>query len=180
MKQHDCSCAACTPPRPSHGWLLPRIIAKGKEWLRRQCFSLQIDHLPACAQSPYTLISVSPCGEPTWEPLADGRPLCFRVRIPLVCQVRDGCGCLHSGSACISLNASLTPLCPPHECWRSCMMVLPCVRLVCSACSQTCCIDAQLEVLLEAYLLRWESCMASQPCKPKCPDLPLYPQPCRM
>lgn len=181
MKHHDCSCPMCCQPTPKpaacHGILLPKIIASGREWLRRMCVHLEVEGLPACAQPPFTLVCVSPCGEPAWEPVPDGRPLHFHVCIPLICQVRDACGCLHCGKACISANICLSAACPLPECWRSSMLVLPCVRLVCACASQDTCFDAQLEVMLEAYLLRWEPCMSSQPCKPRCPDLPLYPQP---
>lgn len=182
MKHHDCSCGMCTSPKPApcQGFLLPKIIANGREWLRRQCFALEVEGLPACAQPPYALVSVYPCGDPGWEPVPDGRPLHFRVTIPLLCQVRDGCGCIHTGRGSISLCMQLHPSCPLPECWRSCMMVLPCVRLVCAECSHTACFQTQLEVMVEAYLLRWEPCMGQQPCKPKCPELPLYPQPYRI
>lgn len=181
MKQHACCCPECKPPKPApcQGFLLPKIIASGREWLRRSCVTLQVEGLPCCAKPPFTLCSVSPCGEPEWEPL-DGRALRFRVKLPLLCQVRDACGCLHSGQAAISVEVCLTPTCPAPECWRSCMTVLPCVRLVCADCSQDGCFNTQLEVLVEAYLLRWEPCMTNLPCKPKCPELPLYPQPCRI
>lgn len=180
MKHPECSCPICKPtkPAPCQGFLLPKIIASGREWLRRCCVNLAVEDLPRCTQPPFTLCSVSSCGEPCWESLPDGRPLRFRVRIPLLCQVRDACGCLHSGRAEISSELCLTPACPLAECWRASMMVLPCVRLVCADCSQDACFNAQLEVLVEAYLLRWEACMTHQPCKPACPDLPLYPQPC--
>ena len=79
------------------GVLLPRIIASGRTWLRRSCVSLTVEGLPCQAQPPYALCSVSPCGEPTWEPCADGRPLHYLITVPLLCQVRDACGCLHSG-----------------------------------------------------------------------------------
>ncbi|MBE5803413.1 MAG: hypothetical protein E7316_02765 [Clostridiales bacterium] len=181
MKHHDCSCPVCKPckPAPMQGILLPRIIASGRTWQRRSCVTLQVEGLPCCAQPPFALCSVSPCGEPCWEPLADGRSLRFRVTVPLLCQIRDACGCLHHGHAAISTEVCLTASCPIAECWRSHMTVLPCVRLVCADCTQDACFTAQLEVLVEAYLLRWEPCVTDRPCKPSCPELPLYPQPCR-
>jgi len=174
MKHPSCR---CDHQPPMQGILLPKIIASGREWQRRCCVKLQVEDLPRCAKPPLALCSVSPCGEPTWEPLGGGRSLRFRVRIPLLCQVRDACGCLHSGRAAISVEVCLTPACPVAECWRSNLMVLPCVRLVCAECSQDCCFTAQLEVLVEAYVLRWEPCSTGRPCKPRCPELPLYPQP---
>lgn len=180
MKHQACCCPVCKPskPAPMQCVLLPKIIASGRDWQRRCCVTLQVEALPCCAQPPYTLVSVSPCGEPAWTPLDCGHTLRYQVEIPLLCQVRDACGCLHSGRACISTQICLNAQCPVAECWRSCMTVLPCVRLICADCSHDGCFCAQLEVLVEAYLLRWESCPTGQPCKPKCPELPLYPQPC--
>ena len=39
------------------------------------------------------------------------------------------------------------------------------------------CFQAEVEILAEIYMIRWEPCMVGVP-KPVCPDLPLYPQPC--
>ena len=175
MKHPSCR---CDRQPPMQGILLPKIIASGREWQRRCCVELRVEDLPRCAKPPFALCSVSPCGEVSWEPLPGSRPLRFRVKVPLICQVRDACGCLHSGLAAISAEVCLTPCCPLPECWRANLTVLPCVRLVCAECSQDCCFTAQLEVLVEAYLLRWEPCPTDVPCKPRCPELPLYPQPC--
>lgn len=175
MKHPSCHCD-CKPPM--QGFLLPKILASGRAWQRCCCVELQVEGLPCCAKPPFALCSVSPCGEPVWEPLEGGRQLRFRVEVPLICQVRDACGCVHSGRAAISTEVCLTPCCPVAECWRGAMMVLPCVRLVRAECSHTACFTAQLEVLVEAYVLRWEPCSTGQPCKPRCPELPLYPQPC--
>lgn len=181
MKQHECCCPVCKPNRPSptQSVLLPRIVASGREWLRRACVDLQVEHLPCCAQPPLSLVSVAPDGMPTWEPLHSGPPLGYRVTIPLMCQVHDGCGCIHTGQSSITMEVCLRPNCPSAECWRASLQVLPCVRLICADCSQNSCFAAQLEVVVEAYLLRWEPCATGIPCKPSCPELPLYPQPCR-
>lgn len=181
MKQQDCGCPNCKPvrPRPMQRVLLPKILASGREWLRRSCVSLQVEGLPNCLQPPYGLVSVSPCGEAQWESLSEGRPLHLRITVPLLCQVRDGCGCLHSGHSCLCVEMCLQPQCSMQECWRGSMMILPSVRLICA--EQSCgeCFSAQIEMLVEAYLLRWEPCATGQPCPPRCPELPLYPQPCQ-
>lgn len=180
MKQHDCCCSHCKPgrPAPTQSVLLPRIIASGREWLRRACMDLQVEGMPCCAAPPFALTGVAPAGEPAWEPLGDGCGLRFRVQVPLLCQVRDGCGCMHQGRSTITLEVCLRPHGPAQACWRANLQVLPCVRLICAQCSQTACFAAQLEVVLEAYLLRWEPCATGIPCKPPCPELPLYPPPC--
>lgn len=178
-------CAFCECPQPSprpcgQGFLLPRIIACGREWLRRQCFCLEIKGLPACPPGPLTLQSVCPCGEPSWTPLPWEQPrqLRLRVCIPLLCQLRDPCGGEVCGHSCLEVETCLRLACPRPECWRSCLLLQPCVRLVCPVCAEGPCFSAQLEVLLEAYLVRWEPCAAPQPSRPACPELPLYPQPC--
>lgn len=180
MKHHDCACGHCRPPASAQGVLLPRIIARGRTWLHRHPCTLQVEDLPACLQPPLTLTCLTPCGEPRWEPLGGSQSLRYRVCIPLVCQVQDACGCTHTGQASITAEVCLTPLCPLSECWRACVLMLPCVRLLCAACAASPCFDVQLELLLEGYLLRWEACLSPAPCKPQCPDLPLYPQPCRL
>ena len=99
------------------------------------------------------------------------------VTIPVVCQVKDCQGCLYTGRSCVEAEVCVQLTVPSAECWRHCMMVLPCVRLVCVPCAcDEPCFDAQLEVIGEVYLTRWEPCMVGVP-KPVCPDLPLYPQP---
>ena len=177
MKHHDCRCSQ-PQAQAIPGVLLPRILASGREWLHRQCFDITLHDLPECARPPLALVSVSPGGDPRWTPSPCSRPLLYCVEIPLLCQVRDSCGCLFTACSSISAKVCLTPCCPLPECWRSQMMVIPCVRLVCAECSHDPCFHAQLEVLVEAWLLRWENCAAQQPCKPCCPELPLYPQPC--
>lgn len=179
MKQHECCCRHCKPERPpTTQMLLPRVIASGREWLRRTCVNLQVEELPCCAQPPFALVQVSPAGEPTWEPAGEGRTLRFRVHIPLLCQVRDSCGGMHQGKSCISVEVCLRPTCPAPDCWRANLLALPSVRLICAECSHGACFAAQLEVAVEVYLLRWETCSTGIPCKPACPDLPLYPPPC--
>lgn len=181
MKQHECCCPICKPnrPNPTQSVLLPRIIASGREWLRRVCVDLLVEDLPCCAEPPLMLTSVAPSGEPSWEPLADGRPLRYRISIPLLCQVRDRCGCMHTGQSRISVEVCLRPSCPTPECWRASLQVSPCVRLICADGGQNGCFAAQLEVVVEAYLLRWEPCSTGIPCRPPCPELPLYPPPCQ-
>ena len=207
MRQPDCVCrgwngrqGACQPCRsvcPSEecrynscnrppdgsvrqGFLLPRILASGREWLRRCQTTLRMEGLPECAPPPLTLISVCVAGEPSWVQEHDParRALCLHVTIPLICQVRDSCGCVHSGRSCARVDVALRLTMPAAECWRNTLLVQPCVRLVCAPCSsEHACFEAELEILAECYMIRWEPCMAGPP-KPECPpSLPLYPQP---
>ena len=113
------------------------------------------------------LVSVSASGEaPQWQPLPQQPPgqLCLHVCIPLTCQVRDCAGCTHTASAAIEVDAVMRLQAPQCECWRATLMLLPCVRLVCPPpCAEGPCFCVQLEVLLEAYLTRWEPCVHGKP-----------------
>lgn len=175
--RRDC-CSPCSCGKPCRSFLLPRIIASGRTWLRRHCCTMRVEGIE-CAQPPLTLLCVSACGEPSWEQLScDSRQLRLRVTIPLTAQVRDACSCVHTGRACVEAEVCLSLSVPQGECWRSNLLLTPCVRLVCLPCtSQNACFDVQLEILIEAFLVRWETCNAGGQ-KPQCPDLPLYPQPC--
>lgn len=166
----------------SMGYLLPRVIACGREWNRRCTVCLRVEGLPACARPPLTLLSVSAGESCAWEMLP--QPSCSRVllhvRIPLICQVRDCDGCVHTGTASLETDVALQMNVRSQDSWRSSVMVLPCVRLVCHPCtSDNACFDVQLEVIVEAYMTRWEMCRPC-PTQPSCPtDLPLFPQmPC--
>ena len=168
-------------PFPASGFLLPRIVAAGREWQRRCSLTLAVEGLPAQAEPPLTLLEVTSCGQPTWEALdcCDPRIMLLRVRVPLTCQVRDRCNCTYTGQAAITVDVRLRLGASPGECWRSNLLLLPCVRLLCIPCSsEKPCFDVLLEVLVEAYLTRWEPCLSGPPPKPTCPDLPLFPQPC--
>lgn len=187
-----CCCCQCCPkpeppcekphrPFPPKGFLLPRIVASCREWRRRACICLEICDLPDCAAPPFTLIHVQQsCQPPTWEvlPASGQRLLCLRICIPVDCQVRDANCCVHAGHGTVELEASMRLGFPACECWRNTLMVLPCVRLIQpSAPSCEPCFQAEVEILAESYMIRWEPCMVGVP-KPVCPDLPLYPQPC--
>lgn len=177
-----CACGSQPPhrPFPPKGFLLPRVLASDRVWLRRTCVTLNVRDLPTCAAPPLTLLSLRQgCQEPRWEmlPASNQRQLCLALTLPVDCQVRDANGCLYTGHTEISVDAALRLSFPACECWRNSLSVFPCIRLVqCAAASCNGCFEAEVEVLVELYMTRWEPCMAGVP-KPVCPDLPLYPQP---
>ena len=174
-------CCAGQRPLPPGGVLLPRIVAAGHEWQRRCSLTLTVEGLPACAEGPLTLLEVTACGQPTWETLDcdDPRATWLHVHVPLTCLVRDRCNHCYTGRAAITADVRLRHSHPRAECWRSQLMVLPCVRLICIPCSsEQPTFDVLLEVLVEAYMTRWEACLTGPEPKPCCPDLPLFPQPC--
>lgn len=180
--EDQCQCNSCRRAEPqSCRFLLPRILAGGREWLRRYAATLQVEGVPACAQPPFVLCSVGVAGEATWTQETDPqrRVMCLHVHIPLLCQVEDARGCMHCGRSWVEVSTSMRLPMHPSQCWRSEVLVVPCVRLVCAACpAQNACFDAQLEIQLESYLVRREpygSAPMQQPCPPQ---LPLYPPPC--
>ena len=197
MMEHDrycrCGCGRMTEPTPcmpgcghsscgcttgGEGFLLPRIAGAGRSWQRQCGLCLKVTGLPCDLTPPLTLCSVQAGSAEKWcfQPENGGR--CLTVRLPLTCQVQDGCGKMHVGYADITVDVPMRLQVPCSEAWRCPVMIQPCVHLLCPpACAEQPCFDAQLEVLVEAYLIRWEPCMTGG-YRPRCPELPLYPQPC--
>ena len=179
----QCPCCACgmppscnhPPALPPRSFLLPRILACGREWLRRSAFTLQVEGIPSCAKSPYTLLSLSPCSNaPEATPLGSPSPWQKRllVAVPVQCQVKDACGALYTGRAVVETEAALRLFAPECECCRNTLMILPCVRLVCPPpCAPCPAFDVQLEMILELYMTRWEACAAApQKCAGESPS----------
>ena len=170
--EHVCGCDRCSankPPihrptacREPARFLLPRIVGCGRCWLRCTAFTLHLDGLPDCLQPPLMLVGVSNgCDAPYWSlsPGCKASQQCLHVVLPLCCEVRDCSGCTYQARAFIEVDMTVQLSVPQSECWRSCVMLQPCVRLVCPPpASQQPCFDAQLDVLIEAYLTHWEPC----------------------
>lgn len=159
--------------------MLPKIVAGGREWKRRWQVCLRVEGLPQSARPPFTLASVAAAAENClWEtvPQPVYSRMVLHVTVPLLCQVRDCNGCMFSTRAFVELDVCLQVGRQGHDCWRASLMLTPCARLVCLPCpSEDGCFDALLEVLVEAYMIRWEAC-ATCSSKPACPpSLPLYP-----
>ena len=173
-------CAEKPYPFPPKGFLLPHILASERLWLRRHCAVLELQDLPDCVSAPLTLTQVRiGCPPVAWEILStsDQRRLCLALTLPLDCQVRDANGCTYTAHAMLPLEAAMRLTFPACECWRNSLSIFPCVRLVqCASASCDTSFQAELEVLAELYMTRWEPCMVGVP-KPVCPELPLYPQP---
>lgn len=161
-------CPSCPPTQK--GVLLPRILASGREWQRRACVALYVGGLPEDANGRLQLVGVTACGDADWEiaPYQEPRP----------CGCR---GCRPSRPAPCLLRVNIPVVCQVQaECWRNQMMVLPCVRLIdggAPVCADDCrppVFDCTIELLVEAYMTRWEACGTPAP---TCPDLPLFPPP---
>lgn len=181
--RHNCPPRDRCRPEPSFQVLLPRIICSGREWQRRLHTELVVNGIPECAEPPFQLLWVQQSSaSPWWEPAHDGmgrNQMMYHVFIPVCCCVRDACGIEYNCPAVVEMDACLHLNCPSSECWRHTLIIIPCVRLACGpVCSHNHCFDVELEVILELYMTRWEPC-GNKPKRPVCPDLPLYPQPCR-
>ncbi len=173
------------PPKPpaTQGVLLDKIVACERKRIPCHEMTLQLEGLPCCVQPPITLVMVQQSGAPAWwTPLENKGPyaqLCLRIMIPVCCQVKDACGCHYAATSVVEVDTCLSPSCPPSDWWRYKIVIVPCVRLCCGpVVSQDACFQAQLEVAMEVYLTRPEPCMM-RAAEPPCPDLPLYPQPCK-
>lgn len=194
-----CLQQASCPPKPASptqkGVLLPRILASGREWQRRACVALYVGGLPEDVTGRLRLVGVAACGDADWEiapcqpprpcdchacRLSRPAPCLLRVNIPVVCQVLTDCGQVLRGESVLTTDVSLPIRCAQAECWRNQMMVLPCVRLidggapVCAEGRQPPVFECTIELLVEAYMTRWEACGG---CVPVCPELPLFPPP---
>ena len=175
-----CRCGCCMEAQ-SGGYLLPRVVGKGKAELRGLRRTLQLDAMPCGAQPPYALLSVWAEGKAQWscKPVADGGSVQLTIKIPLQCEVRDSCGRISWAQSRIEAEACLRMNCSPRI-WREAQIMLqPCVRLCCApVCSKDCCFDVLLDAEICCYAVHWE-CFGSAGAKQCCPQLPLYPQPCR-
>lgn len=174
-------CGRPEPHRPCgpRSYLLPRVVGRGREWQRRCQLLLTVDGLPVSLEPPFTLLSVS-AAEPEQQELlpspSPARQLVHLV-LPLLCQVRDRNGCIGAGRAYIEVDVCMHLGVPACECWRASLVVQPCVRLACMPCpSDTASFDACLEVLTEAYLVRWEQLAPGGKPSCACQELPLYPE----
>ncbi|MDD3412052.1 MAG: hypothetical protein PHY12_14705 [Eubacteriales bacterium] len=189
MMQHPpCGCHECGKRRPpdkrrppQQGVLLNKIVCCDRRLIPSLCTELCLCDLPRCAKPPFTLLMVQQSGaQPWWTPLeTHGNRFSLRVCIPVCCQVKDACGQLHHATSVVEVDANLTPNCPVSECWRHSIVIVPCVRL-CSppVCSDDSCFHVKLEISLEIYMTRPEPCAMRAPAPP-CPELPLYPPPCK-
>lgn len=177
----------CPPPKPCgcaerKEILLQRVVARERRSIPCLCTELKLEELSPCAQAPFRVLMVQQSGkQPWWTPLDGGcgdRRLRIRVFIPVCCQVMDAQQKLYCASAVVETETTLQPPCPPSECWKHQLVVVPCVRLLeCAECCDCAPCRVKLEVQLEVYLLHPETGTMRKP-EPACPELPLYPQPC--
>lgn len=169
---------SCKPCGCKGGYLLPKIIAHGREWLRRCNASLCLQLRDDCVEGPFSLLSLTPMSDQlTWDVIPQPSPtrILLHVTVPLLCQVRDRHGCLHEATASINTDVCLFYHHPCHDHRSSTTLIQPSIRLACMPSpSQDLCFNVQLEVLIDAYMIRWEPYLPSS--TTPCVDVPLYPE----
>ena len=161
--EHRCGCDRCTchtQQQPcAQRILLPKVLGSGRCFQRCVSVALHVDHLPECHHAPLMLTAVhASCEPPAWSlDAADRRRCCLHVVVPLTCELRDACGTAYTACSTLETDVPMTISIPAGDCWRAGVIIQPCVRLVCPTAASDCdCFQAQLDVLLEAYLVRWE------------------------
>ena len=136
----------CPPPKPCRDKMESVLLPKIAAWdcCRLPCLSteLRLEEMPCCAEGPCRLLMVQQSGaQPWWEPVKQpcgDRRMHVCVRIPVCCQVMDACERLHSASAVVKVETALRLSCPPSECWRYQLVMIPYMRLLEAECSGDC------------------------------------------
>ena len=171
----------CCPPRPvqHEGVLLPSIVAHERLPLPKVCTNLKLCPMPECACGELCLQALWADSCQVQKKYATQCDMCGNPRvqlcIPVQAQLADRCGRTYAACGEVETEAVL-----PYRFSRrdGCMLFIqPHVQLLCA--ENTCERDVfrvQLSIVLDVYLLRLEPCM-SRPCRPACPQLPLYPPP---
>lgn len=173
-----CRPCDCRRPCKTDGVLLQKIVSCDKQSFPCLCTQLEVRGL--CTEEALTLVSVQQSGaQPWWTPLDEtdchGRlPIC--VSIPVCVQLCDACGKAHHATAVVEVETTLSLPCRREELWRHTLLIVPCVRLLGAEDSCDNRFRVKLQISLELFMLRPEVFQVRRH-EPKCPDLPLYPQP---
>ncbi len=173
----SCGCPPPEPPCPSQGFLMQRILGKGRLHKRQGCYSLCICD---CRENDgLQLADAAVCGQPRWEelPCHERGSVLLHVHLPLLLKIRNAQGCIFTAESSLEEQLKIRLSCRAEESWRGQIFVQGAVRL----CGRSClgdsgCFRASLELLLEGYIL--SPCAVGAPCPPPCPEnKPWYPQP---
>lgn len=172
------------PCRPHcHGYLLPSILAHGRQHLCRKVAELCVCADAQPCSVPYKLLSVTTDGEqPSWEIIHQPIPhrIQLRVTLPLQCTICDHTGRTMIGRSSIQTDVCLfADTCVPAIS-SSNLMIVPRIRLLCPVCSsRDLCFHTELELQVDAYLIRWQPCrpygMDPELCS-SMKEIPLYPE----
>ena len=175
--------AACRPAPQPCGYLMQQIMGVGRVWLRYERFTLPLSGLPCGACGPFELTAVTLREEGVRAEAVDcpcRGNRSFQVFLPLCCSLRDAAGCCLQAQSAITVTVPVR-LCAPCGAEGLRPAVNACVRLnrPCG-CGAEDTLQAWLDVNAEVWLTACRPLYTDCPPKGCPPELPLYPQPCRM
>jgi len=155
-------------PPPQPGYLMQKIIVFEKRVIPEHCAELCLSDCSLTAIRSICAAGAAAAG------VCAGQ---LQLSIPVSVCACDACGRCCTLHETISVQTALPSGCLHHpEDARTTLLVLPCVRLLRWDCTGSGCFRVHVHILLEIYLLRYET-LGCTPCKPACPSLPLYPPP---
>ena len=186
MKHFDsCRCEQCRPHHPAAaanncGFLMQQILATGKQQYRCESFQLTLGPLPRNLMAPLQITDVSVCGAVRVMEEDCGCMGAMRQTqaiIPLAVTVCDKNGQRHVTQSEISVCVPLRACMQEGAQYLANAMVRLAQNSGCFAPGETVCVF--LDVCVQVFLVLYRPMYAPVPCAPACPDLPLYPQPCK-
>ena len=165
------------------GYLLPRILASGREWVRCMEATIFVRGLPECVAQPLSICQICVGSGPprcweddTWP--SERRAVILMVEVPLDITLRDAAGCFHRGQSEILVRVRVQLPFSKDQCWRNQWVAQAAVRMLGCAtqqCERVFCV--RLEVNVEVFLVRSEA-VCRRECQPQCQfPLPLFPPP---
>ena len=176
----------CETSSAQGGYLLPRILASGREWVRCMEATIRVRGLPEMVAQPLSVCQICAGSAPprcwedeSWSP--EPRAVILLVEIPLDVTLRDAEGCLHRGQSEVLVRVRVPLPFPREQCWRNQWVIQASVRMLgcpTQACEDTFC--ARLEANVEAFMVRSEA-VCRRECQPQCVfPTPLFPPPPQM
>jgi len=190
MKHFDtCRCEQCRTAHPSRamgscGFLMQQILSNGQQHLRCKPFCLALGPLPRNLISPLRITHVSVEGNPIVRDVSlscHGNTQQAHIIIPLAVTVCDSRGQTHTTQSEICVTV------PLQACVHTCHaddaqhIVNALVRFhpSCDTFDPGDSARVLLDICIQVFLVALRPVYSAAPCAPVCPDLPLYPQPCR-
>ena len=156
------------PPAPHPGYLLQKIIAHDSIVIPAHCAELCLND---CTLT--TLQSLCASGAAVCAMRADR----LHLSVPVSVCACDACGRCRTLNTALHVDTALThKLACIHPDARTMLLAIPCIRLLRADAACGGCFRVRVQIQLEIYLLQCEN-LCSAPCRPACPQLPLYPPP---